>query len=136
VSSKRFSLLFVTVGLLVAGVFYSPSVQAQVYDCGTYSAGDYGEGECTDETTPTTPQTSDTPQDYPVTDGDNQPVTQPDDDAPLTPDSTQDTDTAREDDQRTDNGFLLWLGLGLLALLGLILGIWLVLRRRQHDDVV
>jgi hypothetical protein len=122
----------------VAGLFYSPSVQAQEYDCGTYSAGDYGEGECTDETTPTptTPPTTSDPRDNPVTDGDDQPDTQPDGNAPLTPDSTQDMDTAREDDQRTDNSFLLWLGFGLLALLALIFGIWLVLRRRRDDTIV
>jgi hypothetical protein len=138
VSSKRFSLLFITVGLLVAGIFYGPSAQAQEYDCGTYSAGDYGEGECTDETTTTptpTPTTSD-PRDNPVTDGDNQPDTQPGGDTPLTPDPGPEVDVAREGEQRIDNSSLLWLGLGLLALLALIFGIWLVLRRRRDDDVV
>jgi sensor c-di-GMP phosphodiesterase-like protein len=131
VSSKRFFIFFITIGLLVAGIFYGPSVQAQVYDCGTYSAGDFGEGECTDETT--TPQTND-PRDNPVTDGNNQPDTQPDGNTPLTPDSIQDTDIAREDEQRTDNSFLLWLGFGLLAILSLILGIWLMLRRKRGDQ--
>jgi hypothetical protein len=138
VSSKRFSLLFITIGLLVVGIFYGSSVQAQEYDCGTYSAGDYGEGECTDETTttPTTPPTTSDPRDNPVTDGDNQPDTQTDGDTPLISDSGQEADVAREGEQRTDNSSLLWLGFGLLALLALIFGIWLVLRRRRDDDVV
>lgn len=127
----------------MGGMVYSPAIRAQEYDCGTYSAGDYGEGECTDETTssPTTEtptQTTDDLQDYPATDTEEQPDSQPDGDTPLTPDSTggtdQGTDTAKEGELRTDNSMLLWLGLGLLAVLGLILGIWLILRRRKDDE--
>jgi hypothetical protein len=141
--AKRLTLLFVAVGLLIGGIFYSSPTRAQEYDCGTYSAGDYGEGECTDETTslPTTEtptQTIDDPLDYPVTDTDGQPDSQTGSDTFPAPDSTQgtdqDTDTAKEGEQRADNSMLLWLGFGLLAILALILGIWLILRRRKDEE--
>lgn len=133
---KTFFLsLFLIIGLLGAVIVPGPSAQAQQYDCGTYSAGDYGDGECDDEGVPSsvTPS-SNSSQGLPVTDTTGpQPDNQTESDSQVTPDPEQTTDTTASAERQADNSFLLWLILGLVVLGGLILVIWLITRRTKRD---
>jgi hypothetical protein len=55
---RKIGKLIQIIGIvLCVTVFLSPSLAAQTYDCGTYSAGDYGQG-CPDENFPVLEQTT------------------------------------------------------------------------------
>jgi LPXTG-motif cell wall-anchored protein len=125
---KIFFQVFATA--LCLAVFMSSPTNAQTYDCGTYSAGDYGEG-CTDESTPAVQQTG-----LPTGQGvETDPAPIPTSDT-TNGDEADDIRTQTEDSNPASDSSLCWWILvlaGLLILMGLAAFIYY---RRRHNQGV